>query len=253
MDSRKEIYLIGDVKRLVVQTLIRNLEDEGIEVFPVDPDAPHIAYIPNLPVHVMLCMAEDITPEIIQALKAKQAASGIHVYIGGTIKSLSLTEEEYLKQVPAFRLNNWPVDISLLKKAMEWNERTRKRILVVDDDPNILRSIKSWLENEYEVYLVNSGFNAIDFIAKHQIDLVLLDYEMPLFNGPEVLQKLRLHKDSEKLPVMFLTAKDDRDSVMTAIEQKADGYILKTRTPAEIIKTIKEFFKKYIVSAEVLK
>ena len=125
-------------------------------------------------------------------------------------------------------------------------------ILVVDDDPNILRTIKTWLENEYEIYLVNSGFNAIDFIAKHKVDLVLLDYEMPNLNGPEVLKKLRLHKESSKLPVIFLTAKGDRDSVMAAIEQKADGYILKTRKPAEIINTIREFFKKYIVSPEVL-
>ena len=107
-------------------------------------------------------------------------------------------------------------------------------------------------ENEYEIYLVNSGFNAIDFIAKHKVDLVLLDYEMPNLNGPEVLKKLRLHKESSKLPVIFLTAKGDRDSVMAAIEQKADGYILKTRKPAEIINTIREFFKKYIVSPEVL-
>ena len=82
--------------------------------------------------------------------------------------------------------------------------------------------------------------------------MVLLDYEMPNLNGPEVLKKLRLHKESSKLPIIFLTAKGDRDSVMAAIEQKADGYILKTRKPAEIINTIREFFKKYIVSPEVL-
>ena len=251
--SAKEIYLIGDIKRLVIQTLIQNLQLNEIEVYPVDPDLSFVSNIPNLPVHVLLCISEDITSELIQALRNKQKNCGLHIYTAGTISTLSLIEEEYLKQLPAFKFKNWPIDISLLKKAMEWNDRTRKRILVVDDDPNILRTIKSWLENDYDIYLVNSGYNAIEFIAKHQVDLVLLDYEMPLFNGPEVLQKLHLHKESEKLPVIFLTAKDDRDSVMTAIEQKADGYILKTRAPSEIIKTIKEFFQKYIVSPEVLK
>lgn len=247
-----EIYLIGDIKRLVIQTLIQNLEFNGITVQPVDPDASFVSCIPNLPAHVLLCLSEDIDAELIQTLKNKQNNCGLHVYTAGTISSMSLIEEEYLKQLPAFKFKSWPIDISLLKKAMEWNERNRKRILVVDDDPNILRTIKSWLENDYEVYLVNSGFNALDFIAKHQVDLILLDYEMPLLNGPEILQKLHLHKETAALPVIFLTAKDDRDSVMKAIEQKADGYILKTRSPSEIIKTIKEFFKKYIVSPEVL-
>lgn len=252
MSTKKEVYLIGDIKRLVVQTLMRNLKDNDIEVFPVDPSPSFISHIPDLPVHVMLSLSEDVTPELLHALKTKQQKCGLHIYMAGTLKALSLVQEEYIKQVPAFRFTTWPIDVSILSKAIEWHERTRKRILVVDDDPNILRTIKTWLENEYEIYLVNSGFNAIDFIAKHKVDLVLLDYEMPNLNGPEVLKKLRLHKESSKLPVIFLTAKGDRDSVMAAIEQKADGYILKTRKPAEIINTIREFFKKYIVSPEVL-
>lgn len=252
MNSQKEVYIVGDKKRLVIQTLLRTLEDANMEVIPIDPNPSSIALIPNAPAHAILCLSEETDGEIIRLLKIKCQTYGLHIYLAGTIKGLSIVEEDYLKQIPAFRFKTWPIDIPLLQKAIEWNSRTRKRILVVDDDADILRRIKSWLETDYDVYLVNSGFNALDFITKHTVDLILLDYEMPELNGPEVLRRFRVHKETARLPVIFLTSKDDRDSVMAAIEQKADGYILKTRTPAEIIKAIKDFFKKYIVSAEVL-
>ena len=70
----------------------------------------------------------------------------------------------------------------------ELNKREEKKhILIVDDDPVMLRTIKEWLSAKYNVTMVNSGMNAITYLAKNRPDLVLLDIEMPQLNGIETL------------------------------------------------------------------
>ena len=130
---------------------------------------------------------------------------------------------------------------------MERNSNRKKQILVVDDEPIILRSIKVWLGDDFHLSLVNSGEMALEFLDMHPVDLVLLDYKMPTMDGPAVLEAIRKDERLSNLPVIFLTANNDRQSVINAMQYKPDGYILKSKSPEEIKSTVVDFFKNRVI------
>lgn len=120
--------------------------------------------------------------------------------------------------------------------------RHRKKILVVDDSGTMLRKIKEWLDDKYKITLANSGARAMKALALEIPDLVLLDYEMPIVDGRQVLSMMRAEEEYKDIPVMFLTGKSDRESVMAVMSLNPAGYLLKTQSSFEIIKQIDEFF-----------
>lgn len=121
-------------------------------------------------------------------------------------------------------------------------EGGKKHILVVDDSGEMLRAIKAWLSDTYRITIVNSGANAILFLANHKPDLILLDYEMPLCSGPQMMEMLRAESSTSSIPIMFLTGKSDRESVKKVLLLKPEGYMLKTMKPDEIKEAINNFF-----------
>lgn len=120
----------------------------------------------------------------------------------------------------------------------------KKKILVVDDSGAMLRSVKGWLEHKYQVILANSGAMAIKYLSTNRPDLVLLDYEMPVINGKQVLEMIRSEAEFTNIPVIFLTGKNDMDSIQQVLALKPEGYILKTTKPEQIVQMIDEFFMK---------
>ena len=118
----------------------------------------------------------------------------------------------------------------------------KKSILVVDDDPNFLNLIREWLTGTYKVTLVNSGLQAIKYLGKNKVDLILLDHEMPVTSGPQVLEMLRSDDETKGIPVMFLTGKSDKESVMAVVALKPEGYFLKTIEREELLKNLAKFF-----------
>ena len=142
-----------------------------------------------------------------------------------------------------------PVDIAeLLKRLQKEGEavdklKEFKSILIVDDDATALRSMKSLLSTHYKILVANSGMNAITILAKNKVDLILLDFEMPIVNGPKVLEMIRSDPNTANIPVMFLTAKGDKRSIMEVLRFKPEKYLLKTMLPKDILDSIDEFFK----------
>ena len=118
----------------------------------------------------------------------------------------------------------------------------RKSILVVDDDPNYLGLVRDWLKGSYKVSMANSGLQAIKWLGKNKVDLILLDHEMPVTSGPQVLEMLRSDLETKDIPVMFLTGKSDKESVMKVVSLRPEGYFLKTIGKDELLKQLKDFF-----------
>ena len=118
----------------------------------------------------------------------------------------------------------------------------RKSILVVDDDPSFLSLVREWLRSTYRVSMANSGLQAIKWLGSNKVDLILLDYEMPVTNGPQVLEMLRADDETKNIPVMFLTGKGDKESVMKVVSLKPEGYFLKTIQKDELLEKLDEFF-----------
>lgn len=119
----------------------------------------------------------------------------------------------------------------------------KKHVLVVDDSGTMLRTIKEWLSGKYKVSIVNSATSALTFLATNHPDLVLLDYEMPVCSGPQMLEMIRSEAKTEKLPVIFLTSKGDKESVQKVLALKPDGYLLKSAPSEKIVGSIDSFFE----------
>jgi CheY-like chemotaxis protein len=142
-----------------------------------------------------------------------------------------------------------PIDVKNVVDQVDeyikmYGNHTKKKVLVVDDSGAMLRSVKSWLEDKYQVILANSGTMAIKYLSTNRPDLVLLDYEMPVINGKQVLEMIRSESEFSSIPVMFLTSKNDKESIQQVLSLKPEGYILKTTSPEQIVQMVDEMFMK---------
>ncbi len=133
-----------------------------------------------------------------------------------------------------------------IRKYMEENtgENRKKTVLIVDDDITYMRTIYEWLKDSYHVGMASSGVQAIGYLAKNKADLVLLDYEMPIANGPQVLEMLRNDSETGQIPVMFLTGHGDKDSVLSVVSLCPVDYLLKTIDKPTLLKKLDDFFKR---------
>ena len=142
--------------------------------------------------------------------------------------------------VPLILNNTWidfPVNIeellSQIKKVV--SSKDAKSILIVDDDPSYAGMVREWIKDEYRVDIVTAGMQAIKFLLKKPVDLILLDYEMPVVDGPQVLQMLRQEDATKDIPVVFLTGVGTKEGVERVMELKPSGYILKTTTREKLL------------------
>lgn len=103
----------------------------------------------------------------------------------------------------------------------------KKRILVVDDNGTALRTMKAMLEERYDVAVAISGAQAMTSIGKKRPDLILLDYEMPVCDGKMTLEMIRADEEMKDIPVVFLTAVNDRANIEAVLKLKPAGYFLK--------------------------
>ena len=126
----------------------------------------------------------------------------------------------------------------------EFEQQRKKCILIVDDDPTYIQMIREWLKDIYRVGMANSETQAVAWLATNKADLILLDYDMPVLDGPTVLQMLRSESFSSSTPVMFLTGKSDRKSVTDVIALKPADYLLKSISRDKLLETLGNFFRQ---------
>jgi CheY-like chemotaxis protein len=125
---------------------------------------------------------------------------------------------------------------------MNWEDIAMlKRVLAVDDDDMNLMRIKKILRTEYDVFFASSGVEALDTMKREQMDLVLLDIEMPRMNGFETFERMK--EFAPDTPVIFLTASGQEDDV-SAIRLGAVNYLKKPFPPQELILRISQVLEK---------
>ena len=117
---------------------------------------------------------------------------------------------------------------------------TKKHILIVDDDKNMLKMLHLFLRDEYEVTMVDSGKLALEAVIKHTPDLILLDYMMPLFDGPHVLEIIRKREESRNVPVLFLTSVTDKEKIIECLSLNPQGYLVKPISRSELLQRVAE-------------
>ncbi|MBO7355792.1 MAG: response regulator [Lachnospiraceae bacterium] len=149
---------------------------------------------------------------------------------------------EKLAKIEEELKNNMENGISVFREYINENAcdgHTRKKILVVDDDTEQLIHIKEQLEEFYDVTPVKSGDAAFKYLLKHKPDLILLDYLMPVQDGPMVLRGLRAIESYADIPVIFLTGMTEKNTVIKTLTQlKPQGYLVKPARKSEIVAKI---------------
>ncbi len=113
-------------------------------------------------------------------------------------------------------------------------------ILIVDDNPKNLQVLGNYLQKEgYLVEFAMNGESALDWIRKEEFDLILLDIMMPEMDGFEVYKIIKSDPVKQKIPVIFLTAKVDTESIVNAFDLGAVDYIIKPFNQKELIARVK--------------
>ena len=136
----------------------------------------------------------------------------------------------------------------LCKKQPEGEEEEAKAdskqcVMFIDDNAFQIRVLKEILKNQYDVQLATSGMQAIDIIAKRVPDIIFLDYDMPVHDGPKTLEMIRTIPGAEEVPVLFLTGIKDEAQKEAAMELKPAGYLLKPATADMIHACLNEYLK----------
>ena len=107
-------------------------------------------------------------------------------------------------------------------------EDSKSTILIVDDEPSGRDTLESILESEgYILEMAENGFQAIEKAIAIQPDVILLDVMMPGMTGFETCRRIREEKHLAEIPILFITALDDRQSILTGLEAGADDFISK--------------------------
>ena len=131
----------------------------------------------------------------------------------------------------------------LRQESVNEEKVPKKRILTVDDDSNILKLIKSYLGDDYDVATAINGKVAMRFLESKRVDLVLLDYEMPEESGAQVLGKIRSHEQLKNMPVLFLTGITAQQKIKDVLAYKPQGYLLKPISRTELRQAIENVLK----------
>ncbi|MGM7702547.1 response regulator transcription factor [Pseudalkalibacillus sp. Hm43] len=121
------------------------------------------------------------------------------------------------------------------------------RVLIADDDPNILELISLYIGNEgYQVVKAKDGQDAIEQLESERIDLAIIDLMMPKVDGYELCEEIRQYY---KIPVLMVTAKGETKDKVKGFQLGTDDYVVKPFDPLEIVMRVKALLRRYQVEA----
>ena len=247
----KKAMMIRSGASFMVNAIQKNLEEAGYSILPAEATVAAVsagAKENDILVFYLGDFVSDAS-ELLVYLKDLCTEEDKLLILLGNPAELATVEETIPAALVAGRFER-PLDIKKLIDEMDHlvqvndENARRKSILLVDDDNTFLKMIKGWLSGKYRVTIVTSGAQAMMYIADNRPDLILLDYEMPVTSGPQVLEMIRSETRVGSIPVIFLTGKGDRESVMKVLALKPDGYLLKSTDKATLLKSLDEFFEK---------
>lgn len=119
-----------------------------------------------------------------------------------------------------------------------YKKSEKKKIMIVDDTPLLVRNIKNILGDRYTVFYATSGKQALHIIPEKEPDLVLLDYKMPEMDGKQVFEEMRKDEKMKDIPVIFLTSASDEKTILSILATKPAGYILKPANQTDLLEKI---------------
>ena len=113
-------------------------------------------------------------------------------------------------------------------------------ILLVDDNPQNLQVLGKLLQDEkYEIEFAVNGEGTLEWLKNRQFDLILLDINMPGMNGFEVCKRIRSDKGMSEIPIIFLSAESERESILKGFEVGAQDFVIKPFDSRELLARVK--------------
>jgi CheY-like chemotaxis protein len=246
------LLIISEVKSFFIKVIKDKLAELSfkVDVLPASMEAIH-NYSEKL--NGILIYADERLIEQSQAIiyiKDKALADDVPIFVIGDVNELKTLKNLITQQLVRKEFQR-PIDILKVVDAIHTftvSYSQQKKILAVDDSGSMLRSVKEWLEGKYNVYLANSAAMAIKYLSLNKPDLVLLDYEMPVVDGKQVLEMIRTETEFADIPVMFLTNKSGKDGFDNVKYLRPEGYLLKSMDSSQIVGAINAFFEKQKIS-----
>lgn len=120
-----------------------------------------------------------------------------------------------------------------------------KKILIVEDEKDILQLVKLYLDKEgFRTVTATNGIDALRQTRLDHPDLVILDLMLPEIDGLEVCKKLRLTPQTAMLPIIMLTAKSEESDMVVGLELGADDYVIKPFSPRGLVARVKALFRR---------
>lgn len=244
----QNILMIMETSSFLARNIAEQLEELNYNVYSVEMDIHMISEQKNNYEAIFLYTESDtdVKAKEVIYIRDKAIEENIPVfYLGDDAEDIKKIIPEYVLKCVFKR----PIDVKVTAKIVDeyikdYGKQVKKKVLVVDDSGAMLRNVKGWLGEKYNVILANSGTMAIKYLATDRPDLVLLDYEMPVIDGRQVLEMIRTETEFRDIPVIFLTSKNDRESILKVMELKPEGYLLKTMEPERIVEEVDKFFMK---------
>ena len=243
------VMVVGEKETFIIRVLVKKIKDAGYDAYFVPWEINDINSSWEKSGLITMFIDEGSEPpeNVLHFLNDKMSEDGKKLIVAGDKIDVQNALEKVSGDI-VYRTFFRPVDneafvgsITELFKKIESGE-FKKSILIVDDDPGYLTLVREWLKDTYKVAMVNSGLQALKWLGKNKADLILLDHEMPVTTGPQVLEMLRSDEDTKNIPVIFLTGKGDKESVMAVVALRPEGYFLKTIEKDELLEKLREFF-----------
>lgn len=251
------VLFIKGAQGFVPQAIIKNLKDAGINVVETGTDSAEIEEKKDEADVILYYLGniKSVTDRVMGTLSGISGEGLKTLCVIGDESGLNDAKTSPGKDIITAAYKR-PVEVKLLTDDIsayinKHKELSRtKKILIVDDDNDYLMMISHLLKESYDTVLAKSASEAMEYLSESGVpDLILLDYIMPGTDGYEFLKNLRENHRFAYLPVIFLTGNDDKASVMKVIDEKPDGYILKTTPKTEMLHTLSDFFKSYILES----
>jgi len=121
----------------------------------------------------------------------------------------------------------------------------KKRILIVDDEPDLVETLKVRLGQEnYECLAANDGHNGLELALTQKPDLVILDIMLPGIDGFEVCRRIKSDASTSHVPVLILTARADDASRLSGYESQADDYLTKPFSVRELVRRVRAVLRR---------
>lgn len=253
--KEKKVAVVLQQYSIVVKGIERKLKELGYNVTMIKPESDLLKAVTDETDLFLLYLPKDsknreeeetMFQMLLQVCDVMQTYEKTMVLIG------ERNYRERLMEVhPMLSKCEWvdrPIDMRALEVAVETalsgeKPKEKKQILIVDDDPTYASMVRTWIKESYRTDILTSGKQVLMFLGKKEVDLILLDYEMPVMNGTQVFKLLKRDSMTANIPVIFLTGVGTADEVKQVLALKPDGYVLKSATREQLLDYLAEKLK----------